>query len=52
MSRGPQVPDKAGPGSGTYLTEDHGDIFISVQGGQGATDAELRSLTGSLEWVR
>lgn len=45
-------PTRPAPGSGVYLTEDHGDIFISVQDGQGATDAELRSLTGSLEWVR
>lgn len=44
-------PDKAGPGSGAYLTEVHGDIFISVQGGQGTTDAELESLAGSLRWL-
>ncbi|MFD7073845.1 hypothetical protein ACFV9G_06505 [Nocardioides sp. NPDC059952] len=44
-------PDKAGPGSGAYLTEVHGDIFISVHGGQGTTDAELQALAGSLRWV-
>lgn len=43
--------DKAGPGSGSYLTQVHGDVFISVQSGQGTTDAELESLAGSLEWV-
>jgi hypothetical protein len=45
-------PDKAGPGSGSYITEVHGDIFISVQSGEGTTDVELESLADSLEWVR
>lgn len=44
-------PDLAGPGSGSYLTEVHGDIFISVQGGQGTTDADLETLADSLRWV-
>jgi hypothetical protein len=44
-------PDKAGPGSGAYLTEIHGDIFISVQSGEGTTDAELEALAGSLRWT-
>lgn len=44
-------PDKAGPGSGVYLTEVHDDMFISVQGGQGTTDAELEALARSLTWV-
>lgn len=44
-------PDKGGPGSGTYLTEVHGDIFISAQSGRGTTDAELEALAGSLRWV-
>ncbi|MER7605220.1 hypothetical protein [Nocardioides sp. NPDC127503] len=44
-------PDKAGPGSGAYLTEVHGDIFISVQSGEGTTDAELETLASSLRWT-
>ena len=44
-------PDKAGPGSGAYLTEVHGDIFISVQSGEGTTDAELEALASSLRWT-
>lgn len=43
-------PDKGGPGSGAYLTDVHGDIFISVQSGQGTTDAELEELARSLRW--
>ena len=44
-------PDKAGPGSGSYITPVHGDIFISVQGGEGTTDAELEALANSLRWT-
>ncbi|NYI77718.1 hypothetical protein [Nocardioides panzhihuensis] len=44
-------PDKAGPGSGAYLTEVHGDIFISVQSGEGTTDAELEAFASSLRWT-
>lgn len=44
-------PDKAGPGSGSYITPVHGDIFISVQSGQGTTDAELEALATSLRWT-
>ncbi|MFJ9389424.1 hypothetical protein ACIRON_11430 [Nocardioides sp. NPDC101246] len=44
-------PDKGGPGSGAYVTDVHGDIFISVQSGQGTTDAELQALADSLRWV-
>lgn len=34
-----------------YTTEAHGDIFISVQGGQGTTSAEIQELGESLTWV-
>ena len=44
-------PDKAGPGSGSYITPVHGDIFISVQSGEGDTDAELEALASSLRWT-
>jgi hypothetical protein len=44
-------PDKGGPGSGAYVTDLHGDIFISVQSGRGTTDAELEKLATSLTWV-
>ena len=44
-------PDKAGPGSGSYITPVHGDIFISVQSGEGTTDAELEALASSLRWT-
>lgn len=44
-------PDKAGPGSGSYITPVHGDIFISAQSGEGTTDAELEALAGSLRWT-
>ncbi|GGU32276.1 hypothetical protein [Nocardioides albus] len=44
-------PDKGGPGSGAYVTDLHGDIFISVQSGQGTTDADLEKLATSLTWV-
>ncbi|MEI7057067.1 hypothetical protein WBG06_14690 [Nocardioides sp. CCNWLW239] len=44
-------PDKGGPGSGAYVTDLHGDIFISVQSGRGTTDAELEKLATSLAWV-
>lgn len=43
--------DKAGPGSGSYITPLHGDIFISVQSGEGTTDAELEALASSLRWT-
>ncbi|MER7556458.1 hypothetical protein ABTZ46_05920 [Nocardioides sp. NPDC126508] len=43
--------DKAGPGSGAYVTDLHGEIFISVQSGRGTTDAELEALASSLRWV-
>ena len=44
-------PEKAGPGSGSYITPVHGDIFISVQSGEGTTDAELGALANSLRWT-
>lgn len=44
-------PDKGGPGSGAYVTDLHGGIFISVQSGRGTTDAELEKLATSLTWV-
>lgn len=34
-----------------HLTEVHGGIFVSVQGGRGTTDAELADLARSLTWV-
>ncbi len=43
--------DKGGPGSGAYVTDVHGEIFISVQSGRGTTDAELENLARSLTWV-
>lgn len=44
-------PDEAGPDSGSYITPVHGDIFISVQSGEGTTDAELEALASSLRWA-
>ncbi|TQK71399.1 hypothetical protein [Nocardioides sp. SLBN-35] len=43
-------PDK-GDDPGVYTTEAHDGIFISVQGGQGATDAEITALGEGLAWV-
>ncbi|MCX6401389.1 MAG: hypothetical protein NTX33_15845 [Propionibacteriales bacterium] len=34
-----------------FTTEAHGDIFISVQGGLGTTNAEIQELGESLTWV-
>lgn len=34
-----------------YTTEAHGDVFISVQAGQGTTNAEIQELGESLTWV-
>lgn len=43
-------PDK-GAGPGVHTTEAHDGIFISVQGGQGTTDAEIQELGAGLAWV-
>ncbi|MBM7520231.1 hypothetical protein [Nocardioides nitrophenolicus] len=43
-------PDK-GADPGVYVTEAHDGIFLSVQGGQGTTDAEIRQLGEGLVWV-
>lgn len=43
-------PDK-GDTATVFTTEAHGDIFISVQGGQGTTNAEIQELGESLTWV-
>lgn len=40
-----------GDDPGVFTTEAHGDIFISVQGGQGTTNAEIQELGESLTWV-
>lgn len=42
-------PDK-GAGPGVHVSEIHGDIFITVQGGQGTTNAEIQELGASLRW--
>jgi hypothetical protein len=34
-----------------FTTEAHDGIFLSVQGGEGTTDAEVRELGKSLTWV-
>ncbi|WP_182376514.1 hypothetical protein [Nocardioides sp. WS12] len=43
-------PDK-GDDPGVFTTEAHDGIFISVQGGQGTTNAEIQELGESLTWV-
>lgn len=43
-------PDK-GNSPSVYVSEAHDDIFISVQGGEGTTDAEIQELGESLTWV-
>lgn len=42
-------PDK-GAVPGVHVSEVHGDVFITVQGGQGTTNAEIRELGESLRW--
>lgn len=42
-------PDK-GDDPSVYTTEAHNGIFISVQGGQGTTDAEIQELGEGLTW--
>ena len=43
-------PDK-GADPGVYVTDVHDGIFISVEGGQGTTDAEVTTLGEGLAWV-
>jgi hypothetical protein len=40
-----------GAGDGVATTRPHGPFFISVQGGEGTTDADLERLGKSLRWV-
>jgi hypothetical protein len=40
-----------GAGPGLYTTEAHHGIFISVQGGQGTTDAQVQQLGTALTWA-
>ncbi|GAA4825173.1 hypothetical protein ACFQ0K_18215 [Nocardioides caeni] len=43
-------PDK-GANADVFVTDVHDGIFISVQGGQGTTSAEIQELGASLEWI-
>lgn len=43
-------PDK-GAAPGVFVTGIHDGIFLSVQGGQGSTDAEIKALGEGLVWV-